>query len=183
MVRDLRSPRMTALRRDWDAFLEELVGMPLDERPEAQRAIGELAAERIRKVYRKMLKMGDAIDESSPSEDYHEIRKKGKELRYLLELFGQPLFGADVVKPLVKTLKALQDVLGRHQDREVQTTTLRELAEPVSVLPGRAGALMAMGVLVERLHEQELEARAEFADTYAEFSSKQMRRLVKDTFR
>ncbi len=32
--------------------------------------------------------MGGAIDESSPAEAYHELRKKGKELRYLLELFG-----------------------------------------------------------------------------------------------
>jgi CHAD domain-containing protein len=183
MVRDLRSPRMRTLRRDWDAFLEELVALPTADRAEAERAIGELAAERIRKVYRKMLKMGDAIDDSSPSEDYHEIRKVGKELRYLLELFGQPLFGDETVKPMIKTLKALQDVLGRHQDREVQVVTLRELAEPVSVLPGRAGALMAMGVLVERLHEQELAARSEFAETYAEFAGKEMRAQVKAVFR
>jgi CHAD domain-containing protein len=183
MVRDLQSPRMRTLRRDWDAFLEELVALPTADRSEAERAIGELAAERIRRVYRKMLKMGDAIDDSSPSEDYHEIRKTGKELRYLLELFGAPLFGADTIKPMIKTLKALQDVLGRHQDREVQVVKLRELAEPVSALPGRAAALMAMGVLVERLHEQELEARAEFAETYAEFASKEMRAQVKAVFR
>ena len=29
-----------------------------------------------------------------PAEDYHELRKKGKELRYLLELFGAPLYPA-----------------------------------------------------------------------------------------
>ncbi len=33
----------------------------------------------------------------------------------------------DVVKPMVKALKALQDVLGRHQDREVQVGLLRSL--------------------------------------------------------
>ena len=70
----------------------ELVGAA-DGRPSRRRApIGELAGERIRKVYRRMVKMGRAIDGASPAEDYHELRKKGKELRYLLELFGAPLY-------------------------------------------------------------------------------------------
>ena len=73
--------------------------------------------------------MGGAIDASSPAEAYHELRKKGKELRYLLELFGVPLFPDEVVKPMIKSLKALQDVLGRHQDREVQTAMLRSLRD------------------------------------------------------
>ncbi len=59
--------------------------------------------------------------------EYHELRKKGKELRYLLELFAEPLYDASVVKPLVKALKGLQDVLGRHQDREVQIEMLKEI--------------------------------------------------------
>ena len=68
---------------------------------------------------------GGRINEASPAEEYHELRKKGKELRYLLELFGAPLYPSDVVDPLVKALKGLQDVLGRHQDREVQVALLR----------------------------------------------------------
>jgi CHAD domain-containing protein len=129
-----------------------------------------------------MVKMGKAIDGSSPSEEFHEIRKQGKELRYLLELFGTPLFPAEVVKPMIKTLKRLQDVLGRHQDREVQRARLRELAEPVSALPGRAAALMAMGVLIEHLGEDELAARAEFAERFAEFTDKPLRKRVKAVF-
>ena len=88
MVRALRSKRTTRLLSDWGSFLDGLEAMPEDERPDAARPIGEVAGERIRKVYRRMLKMGGAIDESSPAEAYHELRKKGKELRYLLELFG-----------------------------------------------------------------------------------------------
>ena len=120
MVRALRSKRTETLLSEWGPFLDGLEKMSEDERPDAARPIGEVSGERIRKVYRRMLKMGGAIDESSPAEDYHELRKKGKELRYLLELFGVPLFPQEVVKPMIKTLKALQDVLGRHQDREVQ---------------------------------------------------------------
>jgi CHAD domain-containing protein len=183
VVRDLRSERASTLLRDWDAFLEELVAAPLEDRPAAERPISELAGERIAKVYRRIVKLGRAIDEHSLAEDYHELRKKGKELRYLLELFGSSLFEPRAVKPMIKSLKSLQDVLGRHQDREVQQATLRELAEQLATLPERAAALMATGVLLERLREDELAARGEFAERFAAFSAKSLRKRVKETFR
>ena len=105
--------------------------MPEDERPDAARPIGEVAGERIRKVYRRMVRMGDAIGAVSPAEDYHELRKKGKELRYLLELFGAPLYPGGGGQADDQALKALQDVLGRHQDREVQIELLRSLGPEV----------------------------------------------------
>jgi len=182
MVRALRSKRTTTLLSDWGAFLDGLEAMPEDERPDAARPIGEVSGERIGKVYRQMLKMGGAIDESSPAEAYHELRKKGKELRYLLELFGAPLFAEGVVKPMIKTLKSLQDVLGRHQDREVQIALLRSLGPEVGETPDGEAALMAIGALVARLGEDERAARGEFAGRFAEFSAKEQRQLVKETF-
>jgi hypothetical protein len=41
---------------------------------------------------------------------------------------------------------------------------------------------MAVGALVARLGEDEQAARGEFAGRFAEFASKDQRRLVKDTF-
>jgi CHAD domain-containing protein len=182
MVRALRSDRATRLSSQWAAFLEQLVTLPEEDRPDAARPIGELARERISKVYRRMVKMGQAIDEASPPESYHELRKRGKELRYLLELFGAPLYPSEVVKPMIGALKALQDVLGRHQDREVQVATVRSLRDDVAILPDGAAALMAMGVLIERLYEDEQAARHSFAERFAAFASKDQRKLVKDTF-
>jgi CHAD domain-containing protein len=182
MVRALRSDRATRLRSRWASFLEQLVSLPEQDRPDAARPIGELAGERIRKVYRRMIRMGRAIDQASPAESYHELRKKGKELRYLLELFGAPLYPREVVKPMIGTLKALQDVLGRHQDREIQIATVRSLRDEVASLPGGPAALMAMGVLVERLYEDEQAARESFAERFAAFASKDQRKLVKETF-
>jgi CHAD domain-containing protein len=182
MVRALRSQRTATLLSGWGSFLDGLEAMSEDERPDAARPIGEVSGERIRKVYRRMVTMGDAIDEASPAEAYHELRKKGKELRYLLELFGVPLFPDEVVKPMIKTLKALQDVLGRHQDREVQISLLRSLGPEVGEAPGGQAALMAIGALVARLGEDERAARGEFAGRFAEFASKEQRRLVKETF-
>ena len=136
MARALRSERTAALLAEWGAFLDRL---PTDgARPGTRRRRARsrrVAGERIAKVYRRMVRMGDAIGPDSEPAEYHELRKQGKELRYLLELFGAPLFTADVVKPMIRALKALQDVLGRHQDREVQAATLRSLSAPVAAVP------------------------------------------------
>jgi CHAD domain-containing protein len=182
MVRALRSDRVAELRVRWPAFLAELVTLPVERRPDAARPIAEVAGERIIKVYRTMVKMGSAIDDSSPPEALHELRKKGKELRYLLELLGLPLHPGEVVKPLVRSLKSLQDTLGRHQDREVQTATLHSFRDEVSTHRGGPAALMSMGVLIEHLGEDERAARAEFAEVFAAFASKSQRALVKETF-
>ena len=182
MVRALRSKRTQTLLSGWGSFLDGLEATSEEERPDAARPIGDVSGERICKVYRRMLKMGGAIDESSPAEAYHELRKKGKELRYLLELFGVSLYREEVVKPMIKTLKALQDVLGRHQDREVQIALLRSLGPEVAEASGGEAALMAIGALVARLGEDEQTARGEFAGRFAEFSSEEQRRLVRETF-
>ncbi len=182
LVDDLRSERAAGLLSAWRRFLERLQETDESERPDAARPIGDVAGERIRKVYRRMVRMGDAIDESSPAQDYHELRKKGKELRYLLELFGAPLYPGEVVKPMIRTLKGLQDVLGRHQDREVQVALLRSLAGEVARREGGEAALLAVGALIARLAEDEAAARNEFAESFEEFAAKDQRRLIAQTF-
>jgi CHAD domain-containing protein len=183
MARALRSRRTANLLTDWRALLETLVELPLDDRPGAAREIGELAGERIRKLYKRMVTMGKGLDPTSPPVAYHELRKKGKELRYVLELFGAQLWPDEVVKPMIKSLKSLQDVLGRHQDREVQIETLRSLAGDVAAMPGGPAALMATGVLTERLSLDERAAREEFVQRFSAFAHKKQRKLVQDTFR
>jgi CHAD domain-containing protein len=182
LVDDLRSERATGLLSAWRTFLDRFPEADEGDRPDAARPIGDVAGERIRKVYRRMVQMGSAIDEDSPAEDYHELRKRGKELRYLLELFGAQLYPGEVVKPMIKSLKALQDVLGRHQDREVQVALLRSLAPELARADGGEAALIAVGALIARLAEDEEAARGEFAGRFAEFGAKSQRRLVAQTF-
>jgi CHAD domain-containing protein len=183
MSRALMSVRATNLFEDWERLLETLVELPVDDRAWARRPIGEVAGARIRKVYKRIIRMGRAIDAASPAEDYHELRKKGKELRYLMELFGIRLFGEETVAPMVKSLKGLQDVLGRHQDREVQMAMLRSSADEVATLRRGAVACMAMGVLVDRLQIDERAAREEFGERFAQLASPEQRELVSHTFR
>jgi CHAD domain-containing protein len=167
--RALKARRTQDMLEQWAAFIHEV--------PDAERSVQSLASHRIATVYKKMVKMGRAIDDDKPAEDLHELRKVGKELRYLLEFFAS-LYPAEVVKPMVKSLKGLQDMLGRFQDREVQANSLRELAPEVA----EPRALMAMGVLVERFMQEEAAARAEFADRFGAFASTEQRRLVKEHF-
>ena len=181
MVRALRSARTTALLDNWREYVDRLVASHEAERPDAARPVADVAGERIAKVYRQMVKMGSKIDNDSPHEALHDLRKKGKELRYLLEFFAS-LYPAEVVKPMVSTLKGLQDVLGRFQDREVQADLLRSLGDEVAALQGGAAALMAMGVLVQRLGDEQDEARTHFAETFAGFSARPQRKLVDSTF-
>lgn len=181
MEEALRSARTRTILDDWREFLTRLPARPTDDRPDGARPIADLAARRIDRVYRQMVKMGRVIDDDSPHEALHDLRKKGKELRYLLEFFA-PLFPGKVTKPMVATLKSLQNTLGRFQDREIQATMLRGLAPDIARKPGGAQALMAMGILVERLQEQQDEARAEFHDRFEAFASGEQRALVKKTF-
>jgi CHAD domain-containing protein len=127
--------------------------------------------------------MGEEVSEASPAEDYHELRKKGKELRYLLELFGVHLFDEDVVRPLIEALKDLQDLLGRHQDREVQIAMVRSLTDEVSSRPGGGAACLAMGTLVARLRDDELAARREFAESFERLAAAELREAVAERLR
>jgi CHAD domain-containing protein len=178
----LRSDRARATLEKWREILDVLDHGPGVDRPAGKRPIDEYTSRRIRRVYRRMLDMGRQIDAGTPPEEFHELRKKGKELRYLLELFGQPLYDPVVVRPMIKTLKSLQDLLGHHQDREVQITMLRSLADEVAAQPGGSRALMAMGMLTARLEEDAADIRGRFAGAFEEFAAKHQRRLVRDTF-
>jgi CHAD domain-containing protein len=167
--RGLKAQRTTQALAEWGTFFEAA--------PKADRTVQALASHRIRAVYKKMVKLGKAIDDGSPAEDLHELRKVGKELRYLLEFFAS-LYPPEVVKPFVKTLKGLQDQLGRFQDHEVQATALRTIAPDVE----DPMTLMAMGVLVDRFIKDEALARTEFADRFEAFSSAEQRAVVKEHF-
>jgi CHAD domain-containing protein len=158
-------------RDRWAAWRDFLATdpQPDDHRPDVVRSIREVARRRIRAVYRRMVRDGRAIDQDSPATALHDLRKRGKELRYLLELFGG-VFPGSRVKPLVTSLKALQDVLGTHQDREIQADSLRALAPEVAARPGGADAVLALGALVDRLRIEQQEARALFVDRFGAFA-------------
>ena len=155
MLRRLNSRRYARLVESFGAFLER---GPSRRAQASRRPILAAAPDLVRKPYRKLRKLGDPLSEESSGEEYHELRKKGKRLRYALE-FLSDIYG-DPAKNLIKSLKELQDVLGDHQDAEVAVAHLRELAASRGRSPKLSPeTTFVMGGVAHRYEVQARDAR------------------------
>ncbi|HAM47187.1 MAG TPA: hypothetical protein DCO73_05585 [Alphaproteobacteria bacterium] len=167
LTRALNSKRYEKFVADWRNFLcdDETIWQEPSLTP-----IKQLAAKRIWRLYRAICRDGEAITEESPDEALHDIRKEGKKLRYLLQFFDQ-LYPPSTVKPLARTLRTLQNILGDFQDYHVQSVALRgfadEMAEKKKAPPE---TIMAMGLLIEVLAGLQTGSRARFDEAFAAFS-------------
>ena len=180
MVRQLDSPRYRSLIESWDAFLARPA--ELEGPPNAARPIAQVASERIFKVYRRVLKEGSAIDDSSPAEALHELRIRCKKFRYLMEFF-RSLYEPRRIGRLIKALKRQQDNLGDFNDYEVQQASLKGFAEDMQRRGAApAATLMAMGRLVEHLEAGQERERYRFAARFAKFSLPENQRLAERLF-
>jgi CHAD domain-containing protein len=138
----------------------------------AQRPVKLVADERIWKVYKKAMKEGSAINEASPAEELHELRKTFKKLRYLIEFF-QSLYDSKAVKRLVNAMKAIQDNLGNLNDFHVQAEALKSFGEEMgSQRPITAQTRQAMDYLVQHLEDLQHRERSDFAEQFKTFSNK-----------
>jgi CHAD domain-containing protein len=99
------------------------------------------------RLYSKWRKAARSLERSSHAEEFHDLRKKGKRLRYALEFFSG-VYGEEATGALVGRLKDVQDSLGRHQDAIVAAELLREIAIETPRLPKRK--VFAMGLLTQR---------------------------------
>jgi CHAD domain-containing protein len=164
LVSALRSRRFLDLTKAWR---KELAARA----PRRGITAGALAADRIGRAHRKVLKRGAAITQDSPPESLHDLRKRCKELRYLLEFFAS-LYDPAIHQQAVRDLKGLQDCLGEYQDGQVQQHEIRMFAAQMRTeqdVP--ATALLAMGELASKIARRERRARREFADRFADFAS------------
>ena len=170
----LRSPRFGAITDDWRKALLAIrdASAPKKRR---QPTAAELAVRTTGRAFRRIAAQGGAITPDSPPQSLHDLRKRCKELRYLLEFFA-PLHDPVAYRKVVGDLKQLQDCLGDFQDRQVQREeigTLADalLAEALSGGPGvPAATLLAMGEVAARLAVSQAEARADFARRFARFA-------------
>lgn len=180
MLEALDSPRYELLESSFGEMLRRGPGAErelarADGRPNGRPAWDEPvtsgAPALISARYRKWRKAAKRLDGSSPPDDFHDVRKKGKKLRYALEfvsgVYGEP------VAALIKPLKALQDDLGDHQDAIVAAETLRELGTTTGGPRLPRAATFAMGVLSERCRREAADERA------GVLRSKALRALVK----
>lgn len=171
MLRALDSRRYA---RMVEAFVTLLKRGPSRRSRTARRPVLAVAPDIVRRRYRKVRKAGDGISGESSDEDYHDLRKKGKRLRYALEflsgVYGKP------AEALVEPLKDLQDVVGDHQDAVVAISHLRGLAES----GGRRlppGTVFVMGGIAHRYALRARELRDVFPKVYGRIRGKRWKRL------
>lgn len=100
----------------------------LEESPHSASPIIGEAAKRIRKRFKRLTKLAEALEKDAPDQDIHSIRIEGKKLRYLLEFFGS-LFPEDAINPLASLLSKLQSRLGQFNDTSVQQAYLLKYAK------------------------------------------------------
>ncbi|MGE5131814.1 MAG: CHAD domain-containing protein [Gemmatimonadota bacterium] len=171
LVAGLRSARFTALATGWRAHLSQV------RAPARGTPIRDFAAARIGRAHRTVLARGNAITAESPAEALHDLRKRCKELRYLLEFFAS-LHDPAAHQRVLKDLKGLQDCLGEFQDGQVQQEELRAFAERMKPdVP--AATLLAMGELAAQLAGRQQQARSEFAGRFAAFAAPRAQRRLR----
>jgi CHAD domain-containing protein len=167
LVANLQSPRFAALITDWRVALAEVLSHPVA----GERTVAQLATARITRGYNRVLKPGKAITPSSPAEDLHELRKRGKELRYLLEYFAsiQP---PAAHRAMIKELKSVQDCLGRFQDSQIQREAITALGDQMAADAAvSAPTRRAIDQLAAVLNTQERDARNDFTKRFKRFAS------------
>jgi CHAD domain-containing protein len=165
LARGLRSARFSRFLREWREALAAVTATT-GSRP----SVARLAAGRIARAHRRVIRHGAAINSASPPENLHELRKRCKELRYLLEIFAS-LYNPDEHWRAVKDLKALQDCLGTFQDTHVQHQEIRAFAAQMSAKRAAPTALLAMGEIAAELVSRQRQARGEFAARFRDFAS------------
>ncbi len=163
LVAGLRSARFSRLSGNWRTALADVC-------PVGKLTVAALADAKIAAAHRRALRTGRGITPTSAPESLHDLRKRCKELRYLVEMFGS-LHDRAQLSQAVRELKALQDCLGEFQDAEVQRTEIRAMADEM-LAGGRVPAqtLLAMGEVVAGLADRQSRARAQFAGRFAAFS-------------
>ncbi len=153
----LNTSRFGDLSTCWRSQLAGVIAAPTNSPVDA----ADLARNRIEHTFHQVASRARAIKSHSPSARVHALRKKCKELRYLMEVF-RPLCDPGSYKRVIADFKELQQVLGDFQDGEVQAGGLREFAAEMV----RGGAipvdtLLAMGQLSAEFDARQQRARAE----------------------
>ncbi len=131
--------------RRWLETLSQATGAERDGANGADPAM-VVMPERVQRRFRKLRKSVRKLRPKSSMEDYHQVRRRAKQLRYATEC-GATMFGKPADE-MLKALRRLQDELGAHQDACMAQSRLAAIAtDPASGLP--PPTLFLMGRLAE----------------------------------
>jgi triphosphatase len=149
--------------RRYERFARDFAGtLRRGHSPSPPGSILDVAPDLVRRRHRKVRKAAARISAASPPEDFHDLRKKGRRLRYALESLGD-VYGKPAQKMVVR-FKELQDDLGEHQDAAVAAELLEEMALAGDLPPQ---TIFAMGAEAERQAREAQQMRATISGSRA----------------
>ena len=181
VVKELTSQKYADILHDWEAFLNEPGAESATAANGATRIV-DLARSRIYKRYKRIVKRGQQILENMEDDQLHALRIECKKLRYLLEFF-QSLFPATEISASIKQLKMLQTNLGDFNDLCVQEDYLGHIVEELPLADSEGKQLfLAIGYLINRLHQEQERVKAEFAQTFTGFTTPANKKLFRTLF-
>lgn len=162
----LRSPRFDRLLDAWRAT---------SRAKGADRPVGEVAGEVLAKAARRVRQRGRAITADSPPEALHDLRKRAKELRYLLDMLvgpdqpGAASAASPKAQKALPKVKKLQKALGRHQDAVAQSRLVAQASRELRSRGASRATLTAMDELATHLGERTATARTDVMRRWATF--------------
>ncbi len=149
-------------------------------RPAARSAVrlGDVAADLMRPLLRAVQRAGRDLDAETPAVALHRLRVRVKRLRYACETLAA-LVGDDI-RPVIRRLVRLQDVLGEHQDAVTQAAWLRAYAGSAQLPPA---TLLAIGALVDRLDRRAGKLRGRVTREWRRAGGRRVRRVLLGSLR
>lgn len=181
-IRFLQSANYHRFVTGWQKYLDTAVSSRTNL-PKAAKPIKPLADARIWKAYKRVITQGSSIDDDSPPDLLHDMRKDCKTLRYLIEFFSS-LYPAKKLKRALSILKRLQDNLGEFQDYHIHIALLDEtrMALIASKLIERPADEATMNIIMALAKHQAV-CRKRFHQRFLDFSNEAHQRLFKTLFR
>jgi CHAD domain-containing protein len=119
------------------------------------------------KSLKRVLKLGHKVGDDARAKDLHRLRIRTKRFRYELEFF---VAAYPSLAKAAKATKALQDLLGIHQDACIATERLAAYARGLRKR-GRGATPAALGTLIDSQDRQARDVRARFGAEWRTFES------------
>jgi CHAD domain-containing protein len=158
--------RYAALLASFGAFLD---GSPMPSAVRRWRSfrISDGFKKYLRASAARVQKLGRKIGRNAEAKKLHELRIRTKRLRYELEFFAEVY---PSLESTARAAKALQDVLGAHQDACTASSRLRRYARSLPAREDGATAPVALQHLLESQKRKAEEARRAFGSEWRRFT-------------
>ncbi|MEO8464492.1 MAG: CHAD domain-containing protein [Gammaproteobacteria bacterium] len=128
--------------------------------------VREGAARYLKRSRKHVVKLGRKLSHDATPDDLHRLRIRAKRLRYALEFFVEPY---PELVPAAKATKALQDVLGEHQDARTARRKILAYAREFRKRPDTSPPPQALAEWRLAQHRQAAQARRELTPAWQRF--------------